>query len=251
MKKLFFRVLVILIVFIPLAAFAHSLIFPHETRAIFIDFSNFKRNGRIYYHPDTPQEKIDSLHTLIELGAERIVALYGQKTSYPKFIYCDREEDFLKYSMSSTVPALAHLKLGSYIILGKDGIDINIIAHELSHAELYERLGFFKRLAVPAWFDEGLAMQVDRRSYYSEKNLRIKTRDFQELPEVKNMNDLRTFQSGTREDIMLHYMAAKYEVGKWYSQEKLIQLINHIKLGNTFYEAFHTMEINETALIKE
>lgn len=239
MKKLFFRTLVILAIFVPLAAFAHSLVFPHETRAILIDFSDFTRDGRLYYHPDTPKEKIDSLHTLIALGAERVGELYGEKTCIPKFIYCEREADFLKYSMSPTIPALAHLKLGSYIVLGKDGINIDIISHEISHAELYERLGFFKRMSVPAWFDEGLAMQVDLRTYYSEENLKVKTNNLEEIPDVKVLNDLRRFQSGTREDIMLHYMAAKYEVGKWYTQEKLLQLIGDIKNGISFSEAYN------------
>lgn len=248
MKNIFFRTLVILFVFIPLAAFAHSLVFPHETRAILIDFSGFTREGRLYYHPDTPREKIDSLHTLIALGAERLGELYGEKTCNPKFIYCEREEDFLKFSMSSSIPALAHLKLGSYIVLGKDGIDIDIIAHEFSHAELYERLGFFKRMAVPAWFDEGLAMQVDLRSYYSEESLRIKTHDFRDLPDVKVMNDLRRFQTGTREDIMIHYMTARYEVGKWYTQEKLLDLIEKIKQGTTFNESFYTLEQRDARL---
>jgi len=251
LKRILFKIFLILLVFIPLAAFAHSLVFPHETRAILIDFSDFKKDGRLYYHPDTPQEKIDSLHSLIALGAERVEGLYGEKTCHPKFIYCEREEDFLKYSMSSAIPALAHLKLGSYIVLGKEGIDLDIISHEISHAELYERLGFFKRMAVPAWFDEGLAMQIDLRSYYSEQNLKIKTQDFQNIPDVKMMNDLRSFQSGTREDIMIHYMAAKYEVGKWYTQEKLLQLIHDIKNGSSFNDAFNVPQLHEARLENE
>jgi len=250
LKNILFRVLIFTVLFISLAAFAHSLVFPHETRAILIDFSNFKRDGRLYFHPDTPQEKIDSLHMLIAEGSERVEELFGQKTCYPKFIFCDREEDFLKYSMSSSIPALAHLKLGSYIVLGKDGVDIDIISHEISHAELYERLGFFKRMAIPAWFDEGLAMLVDHRSYYSEENLRIKTHDFKNVPDVKAMNDLRRFQSGTREDIMLHYMTAKYEMSKWYSQEKLLQLIHDIKKGSSFHEAFNVPQLHEARLDK-
>jgi len=245
LKKALFRLIILIALLVPLAAFAHSLVFPHETRAILIDFSGYTREGRLYYHPETPREKIDSLHALIALGSVRVEALYGKKTCNPKFIYCEREEDFLKYSMNATVPALAHLKLGSYIVLGKEGIDLDIVAHEISHAELYERLGFFKRMAVPAWFDEGLAMQVDLRSYYSEENLKIKTQNFQNLPDVKMMNDLRRFQSGSREDIMIHYMAAKYEVGKWYTQEKLLQLIRDIQEGISFSEAYHKIEFRE------
>jgi len=245
LKKTLFRVLILIALIVPLAALAHSLFFPHETRAILIDFSGYSSEGRLYFHPETPREKIDSLHTLITLGYGRVHELYGKKTCNPKFIYCEREEDFLKYSMNAAVPALAHLKLGSYIILGSEGIDLDIIAHEISHAELYERLGFFKRMAVPAWFDEGLAMQVDLRIYYAEENLKVKTNDFQNLPDVKMMNDLRRFQSGTREDIMIHYMAAKYEVGKWYTQEKLLRLIDEIKDGVSFSEAYHKIEFQE------
>jgi len=230
--------LVFLIV-IPIAAFAHFIIFPQQTRSILIDHSNFKKEGRIYFNPSTAQSKIDTLQSLIQRASIRVAAFWGQKTCNPKFIYCDKEEDFKKYGSSQPVPALTHLKLGSYIVLSNTGLDINIIAHEMSHAEFYERIGFYNwSFKIPRWFDEGLAMQNDYRNYYSEDTLKERSDDYKNLPDIKNFKRAGQFYEGSIEQVMLNFMTARHEVKAWYSKKKLEKLIEDLNAGEAFQEAF-------------
>lgn len=136
-------------------------------------------------------------------------------------------------------PAAAHMKLGTYVIISKKGIDLDIISHEISHTELYERIGFYNReFKIPTWFDEGLAMQVDYRNYYSIDSLKKKSNNFENLPDVKKMNSYSQFGIGKREEVMLNYSTAKYEVGKWYTPEKLKTFVRKINKGNDFKNSY-------------
>jgi hypothetical protein len=225
---------------IPISAFAHFIFFPQQTRCILVDYSNLKKDGRFYYSAGTALQKVDSVKNLIAQAATRVADFWGQKTCNPKFIYCDSDKDFTKFGSPFSVPALTHIKLGAYIVISNEGIDKDIIAHEMSHAELYERIGFYNwTFKIPRWFDEGLAMQNDYRDYYSEDTLKFKSDNFTHLPDVKQLRSGKQFnEEGTHNQVMLNYMTAKYVVKKWYTKEKLDQLIKAINAGKTFDEAF-------------
>jgi hypothetical protein len=187
----------------------------------------------------TPQNKIDSLKLLINQASIRIGNFWGQKTCNPKFIYCDKQDDYEKYCYNPYVPAVTYSKLGAVIVLGADAIDLDIIAHEFSHAEFYKRIGFYNRtFKIPTWFDEGLAMQNDYRDYYSDDTLKVKSNNFKNLPVIKNFKAGAQFLAGSHEQIMLNYMTAKHEVKNWYTKEKLDRFIKDINSGKTFEEAY-------------
>ena len=239
LRKIIIKTCLVLIILIPIAAFAHFLIFPQETRSILIDYSNFKKDGRIYFNSSTPHSKIDSLKSLITQASIRIDNFWGQKASNPKFIYCDTKEDFKKYCDNPSNPAVTYTKLGIFIVLCADGMDLDIIAHEYSHGEFYDRIGFYNRtFKIPTWFDEGLAMQNDYRDYYSDDTLKAKSDNFKNLPDIKHFKSGGQFLAGSHDQIMLNYMTAKHEVKNWYTKEKLDKFIKGINSGKTFAEAF-------------
>jgi len=69
MKKLktcFIRFFLIFLIIIPIASFAHFMFFPQETRSLLIDFSDFQKEGRLYFNDNTPASKIDSLQQFVE-----------------------------------------------------------------------------------------------------------------------------------------------------------------------------------------
>ena len=239
LRKLFIRACLVLVILIPISAFAHFAIFPQQTRSILIDYSDFKKDGRMYFNPSTPNNKIDTLKYLISQASIRIVNLWGQQTSSPKFIYCSSEDDFKKYCVNPSAPAVTYTKLGSVIVLGPSTLDLDIIAHEISHAEFYERIGFYKfNNRIPSWFKHGLAMQSDYRNYYSEDTLRVKSDNFKNLPDIKSFKSDGQFYTGSQQQIMLNYMAAKHEVKAWYTKDRLSKLLKYINSGKTFEEAF-------------
>ena len=239
LKKITFRIVLVFVILIPIAAFAHFIIFPQESRCILIAYSDFKKEGRLYFNTSTSPAKLDTLKTLIEQASLRVANFWGRKTANPTFIYCDSEEDFKKYGNERLDPATTQYKLGPYIIISNEGVDLDIIAHELSHAELYTRLGFYKmQFKIPRWFDEGLAMQNDWRNYYSEDTLKVKSGNFKNLPDVTQFNRGGAFNEGKHEQVMLNYMAAKHAVKNWYSRQKLDKLITDLNAGKSFEEAF-------------
>ena len=229
----------IFLILIPIAAVAHFIIFPQESRCILIDYSSFKKERKLYFNANTSPAKMDTLKMLIAQASFRVAGFLGKKNGNPKFIYCDSEEDFKKYGNQSLLPAVTQYKLGPYIVISNNGLDLDIIAHELSHAELYERLGFFKMMfIIPRWFDEGLAMQNDYRNYYSEDTLKVRSDNYRNLPDVKKFTTGGGFNEGTNEQIMLKYMTAKHTIKNWYSREKLDKLIADLNEGKSFAKAF-------------
>lgn len=238
--KILKRILLVFLIVIPVCAVAHFFLFPQQTRSILIGFSDFKKDGRLYFNSNTPQIKIDSVQLLIQLASQRVTAFWGRKTCDPAFIYCDTETDFNKYGSPFPVPALTHIKLGAHIVISNQGIDLDIIAHEMAHAEFYERIGFYNwTFKIPTWFDEGLAMQNDYRDYYSEDTLKARSDNYKHMPDVKKLRTGKQFnEAGTHEQVMLNYMAAKHEVKLWYTKEKLDKLIKDINAGKSFDKAF-------------
>jgi hypothetical protein len=240
LKKIIIRTAFVVLILIPVAALAHFIIFPQQSRSILIDYSGFKKDGRLYFNTATPKNKIDSLKSLLDGANARISNFWGEKTANPKFIYCDKATDFSKYSNAPSAPAITHCKLGTYIVLSNDGVDLDIIAHEISHAEFYERVGFYKwSIAIPSWFKHGLAMQNDYRNYYSEDTLKVRSANFTNLPDIKKIKKDDAFYAGTHERVMLNYMTAKHEVKNWYTKQKLDKLIKDLNSGKSFEEAFN------------
>jgi dihydroneopterin aldolase len=239
LKKIIIRAFFVLLILIPVAALAHFIIFPQQSRAILIDYSGFKKDGRLYFNTATPQNKTDSLKTLIEQANTRVTIFWGDKKSDPKFIYCDNKTDFTRYSSAPAAPAITYLKLGSYIVLSADALDLDIIAHEISHAEFYARVGFYTwSYKIPAWFKHGLAMQNDYRNYYSEDTLKVKSNNFKNLPDIKKIKKDDAFYAGTHDEVMLNYMTARHEFKNWYTKKKLETLIKDLNSGKSFEEAF-------------
>lgn len=238
-KKIIKRTLLVILIIVPVAALAHYLVFPQQTRCILVGFSSFKKDGTLYYNEATPKSRLDSVKLLIEQATVRVSDFWGDKKASPTFIYCYTATDFERYSQAPAAPAITQLKLGAYIVLSADGADPDIIAHEITHAELYERVGFYKwTFVLPPWFRHGLAMQNDFRSYYSEDTLKARSDNFATLPDIQKFKSDDEFYAGTTEEVMLNYMTAKYLVRRWYTKEKLAQLLKDINAGKGFDEAF-------------
>jgi hypothetical protein len=238
-KKRILRTLFIFFALIPITALAHFILFPQETRSILIDFSSFDKAGRLYYNKETKKSSIENIESLIDSASVRVSRFWGGRMSDPKFIYCEQDPDYKNYSINPGAPAVTYCKLRTYIVLSEAGADLDIIAHEISHTELYTRVGFYNwTFNIPDWFKHGLAMQNDYRTYYSTDTLIARTDHFKNMQDITQFKTGAQFYGGTLEQIMLRYMVAKYEVGRWYSREKLNRLIKDLNSGKSFDEAF-------------
>lgn len=233
------RILLILLVILGITSIGHALVLPQATKCLLVDFYDFDVEENIYFRQNIPFEKREEIKSIVKAAEKRVAAFWGEKTVTPKFIYCGIDEDYKKFGSPFSSPAAAVMHIGAYVVISKEGVDLDIISHELSHTEFFERVGLINRsLKIPVWFDEGLAMQVDHRSYYSIDTLKSISDNFQTLPEVTKMTNYSSFGSGTRDEVMMNYRTAKYEVHKWYSPQKLESFIDKINDGKTFEEAY-------------
>lgn len=232
--------IIVLLLLPPALAFAHYAVFPEATRSLLIDYSSFQKQGEIYFSPTTPEALRQTMQQAIDQANARVATFWGGKRSQPKIIFCDTDEAYQSYGNKFGTPATNHLNwFGSHIVISKDGLDVDIIAHEISHAELQHRIGWRRReFKIPAWFDEGLAMQVDERPKYSEATWQQEIAKGLKPPDVRQLKNINQFMIGTADEVRMNFATARHEVSCWVTKEKLETLVDRINNGDSFEQAY-------------
>lgn len=194
---------------------------------------------QVYVNPKYPLTSKDFLVSEIEEAKQRVVALFGSMQSSPVLIIAEDELTMQKYGRSGTKSGLTHFSpFGTYIVVGEEGANVDVIAHELCHAELAARLGWLVRYRkLPTWFDEGLAMQLDGRFPSWQHEWRFYTLEGKLEPPKDYLKESTVFFSG---DVNLHYIIARKWVDDWFKvvgQEGLLLFIQELKT-KPFDEAY-------------
>lgn len=165
---------------------------------------------------------------LLAQAENRVSELFGSTTSNPK-ISCLSEPTLGLGSVIGTTSFAPGLP--AIILLSPAGASVDVMAHEWAHAELAERVGVLARTyRLPTWFDEGLAMQVDRRKDYN----------LEALHSLANRSDLNPidadnlstpsgyFRAGDQG--VLHYAWARNRVRQLLQEESLDTLLSRVSL---------------------
>lgn len=115
----------------------------------------------VYTTADPTAEQARTLTGLAADARERVAAFYGAQQSSPTVVACF---DDACYGQIGGGGERGVAVLNQAVMLSPRGIDVGILAHEMSHVELHHRLGGAQG-QVPQWFDEGLAVIAgdDRR----------------------------------------------------------------------------------------
>ena len=156
------------------------------------------------------------------MRAKPIVAVLGSIDTL-------RRWHFNEYASTSFLP------WRTCIVIGPKGHSVDVIAHELMHAELIARTGYWQRLVhIPTWFDEGVAMQVDLRTKYV---LSDSDRQAGWPAAVRSLVSGRQFFTSDDHGLTRHYAAAKEEVANWLrsvERKQLFLLLDRIGSGENF-----------------
>jgi hypothetical protein len=101
------------------------------------------------------------------MARHRIGDFYGAPIATPVTIIAANAAEGRKFGLTD-VPGTAFISMtGTYVTLNMEQFGLDVTAHELMHAELAKRLGYWARITqLPTWFDEGVALQLDRRAQY-------------------------------------------------------------------------------------
>lgn len=145
--------------------------FPQFFRCLFVAYDDFDEiKPKIFVEKGISTKQKDMLIKDIALAKKRIESFWGKQEGIAKIIFCKNAETYKKYCQSSEGAGCSiGTPLGSWIILNTDGLNTDVIAHEMCHDELMTRLGWWKtKKLIPTWFDEGLALMLDQRFVSSQ-----------------------------------------------------------------------------------
>ena len=180
---------------------------------------------------------------LIGQAEERVRVFFGDLRFLDDtiFIICDDENLTRKLgedhaTVSFSVPSEKH-----YICISDEYLELDILAHEITHAELRARLTAKAQKGIPTWFDEGLALQNDYRERYSEEQWTAQTENGKNVVALENMDTPSEFYAGEAEDRRFRYLNAKHELSLWmatHGQQGLLELLEKLNGGADFHAAY-------------
>ncbi|MBL4910759.1 MAG: hypothetical protein JKX78_12205 [Alteromonadaceae bacterium] len=137
-----------------------------------IEYSNYSKVApNIFVSSSFNFSKTEELLSMIKLGKSRVNDTFGNMISNPKVVIVTNDNEAADFGSNAYGKALL-TPLGQCIIFGPKGQNINVIAHEYTHAEVHHRVGWLNHLLnVPIWFNEGVALLVDFRKSYLLENI--------------------------------------------------------------------------------
>jgi hypothetical protein len=138
------------------------------------------------------------------------------------------------------VPGTAFISMtGTHVMLNMEQFSLDVTSHELMHAELAERLGYWASITrLPTWFDEGVALQLDRRSQYLIDCAAVGQ---DEMRRVKSLDNPGTFWSADKDQNIRNYQAAKCAVAELLGRRPpklLYPALSRLRQGEHFADVF-------------
>lgn len=122
-------------------------------------FGLAKAADGVYVESSMSEEMRRHVLQVLAQAEERVGHFYGTLEHRPRTVVCATDACFERIGGAGTRVG----SLGSFALLvSSQGTNVVLISHELSHVELHGRAGLWhmEMGAVPAWFDEGVAVLV-------------------------------------------------------------------------------------------
>ncbi len=162
-------------------------------------------NSKVFLSPDISSERTNDLSQLVDSAMQRITNVYGAPISEPWVLITSDARTSTKWGANETA-STHRMPWCSCIIVGPHGQNVDVIAHELLHAEIQHRVGLWRFLKeIPVWFDEGAALTVDYRSPFLPENIKFSD---EKIINVQRLDRYKDFFSGNiRENYQVSRMA--------------------------------------------
>ncbi len=141
-------------------------LFPQFIRCYFVAFDDFQEIKKgVFVEKSTNKKQQDSLINYIEKAQNRLKSFWGTHEGNAKIIFCKNSKTYQNYAKTTEGAGFSvGTPLGSWIILNQEGLNVDVLAHEMCHDELMTKLGWWTtKREIPTWFDEGLALMLDYR----------------------------------------------------------------------------------------
>lgn len=143
----------------------------------------------VYTDDSLTSQQRSLLNLAITSAYDRVEQVYGKAQS-PSRIIATNNLSYKKFGLNPTgMQNSAFFR--ECVFLGPKGLNVDVIAHELVHAEVRYRTNFFvEQTELPAWFIEGTGIKVDYRAPFLMKNIKISE---EETENVKSIFFFRDF----------------------------------------------------------
>lgn len=241
-KKVLIAASIIILIILSIA----FINFRGQINCILIGWSNYNQiEKNIYVEASLANEKSEVIIENTIKAKERVAELFGDFTADPVIIICKDIDSGKKFGMKNNTGITHKTMIGTFIVLGKEGLNTDVIAHELAHSELAYRVGWVKGLKIPIWFDDGLATQVDNRPQYSEDEWIRRTENGKKAIKMSELDSVNQFYVSDLDTRRFHYTLAKHELKRWISivhQKGLLELIELVKKGKDLYFEYNRIE---------
>lgn len=238
-KTLLTTFLIILAVVFPaVGAEAHALHAPAQ-------MGMEARGNGVFLDPDLPAAVREKIPGFIEEAKKLVSYYYRDLLAKPNLVFCGSAACFSNFGGCGL-----GFTDGEHIVISRQGIRPDIIAHELAHVEFATRLGGFSRVLerVPQWFDEGLAVLVSKSEEFSDDAWLKSTHNGKDAPglsDLESMQNWSKFTGDQGENRQLTYGTAKREVERWFmivGSAGLWELIESLKHNESFLHAYRRIE---------
>lgn len=122
--------------------------------------------------PDMTPAIREQIKADISTSQAVVGGFFGAFAGHPTVIACSSEDCDRRLGGRGARAMAYSTPFGTIIRLSPRGLNAVIITHEFSHVELHRRVGVWKIMssALPAWFDEGVAVIVSNDGRYLRQN---------------------------------------------------------------------------------
>ena len=151
------------IVFLSIIAFGFIQFIPVGYRMT-ISLHGFNENTRNIYINENYESSTEEAVSIINEAKERVAKYFDEIESNPVIIVCDDKAKLKRLGGDHDTTTFAIFTVFSYMAISSEYLNVDVIAHELTHAETHHRAYKGKLLfqfSLPTWFDEGIALQND------------------------------------------------------------------------------------------
>jgi len=212
----------------------------------FRGYSEIEKN--VYIDSEVSEEVRTEMRQLIEDSRSRTESFWRNLESEPVFILSEDQQKLEQPGSgvnSAATRTFVYNGVKTYILIVIPKVSIDILAHEMSHAELHKRIydgKLFSSRIIPVWFDEGLAMQVDYREKYGEEAWEQLMKPDSTEQQFAGLATSEQFFSGNTMQRTAFYIMSRHDVKLWYEEnghDQLLELIKGVNAGKKFDDLYY------------
>mgnify|MGYP000884242847 FL=1 len=201
--------------------------------------------GGVFVDPDMPPEQLVRLPRLVEGARRRVALYYGAAAARPNIVFCASSDCYSGFGGVGL-----GFSDGTNVLISPQGQRIAIVAHEMAHVELANRLGGLERVMkhIPQWFDEGQAVMASFAGEFTEDAWMEATDDGALAPplgELSAMDDWVKLTGPNGDNMQMTYGTARREVSRWFAVvgiDGFADLLTALEIRESFSEAYVRIE---------